>query len=480
MSATDARMLGDWHEPMGRTRGGGRCIGLFVATNVRLLGIWQQMGAARAKAPLRAAPAPAGARRAADHRIGQNSPVSIGSPFHPRTAPLNRKQQWREWSGYWASSAYADAHDIEYNAIREAAALIDVSPLYKYRITGRDALALTDRVITRDASKLDVGKVYYTPWCDEHGKVIDDGTVHRIGDEEVFWTAADPQFRWLTLNARGLEVEIEDVTESVAAVALQGPFARAVLEEATAQPFDDLRYFRRRGARLRAGGRGKAAIEVGVSRTGYTGDLGYEVWIPAERAADAWDALTAAGRAFGIRPAGMLALDVVRLEAGLVLLEVDYTSSRHALNPEQNYSPYELAMGKLVDLGKASDFVGRLALQREQAKGGPSRRLVGVQLEWSDIERSFSAQGLPPAISASVDRSAVPVFARGGGSQIGKLTSHGWSPILKQAIGLASVPPAYEAVGSKLAVEWTVEGHRGRVDATVVPTPFLDLPRKRA
>ena len=401
--------------------------------------------------------------------------MSIGSPFHERTAPLNRKQQWREWSGYWASSAYADAHDIEYNAIREAAALIDVSPLYKYRVTGDDALALVDRVITRDASRMAVGQVYYTPWCDEHGMVIDDGTVHRVAEDEFFWTAADPQYRWLTLNARGLDVAIEDVTEAIAAVALQGPFARAVLEEATEEPFGELRYFRRRDSKLLKGG-----IEVGISRTGYTGDLGYEVWIPVERAAEAWDSLMAAGRAYGIRPAGMLALDVVRLEAGLVLLEVDYTSARHALNPEQNYSPFEIGMGKLVALEKGSDFVGRLALKREQARGGPARRLVGVQLDWNDIERSFSARGLPPAISASIDRSVVPVFAPRGDRQVGKLTSHGWSPILKQAIGLASVSPAYEAIGSQLAVEWTVEGHRGRVDATVVPMPFLDLPRKRA
>jgi len=409
--------------------------------------------------------------------------VSLGTPFHPRTAPLNRKQQWREWSGYWASSTYADAHDIEYNAIREAAALIDVSPLYKYRVIGRDALALVDRVITRDATKLRVGQVWYTPWCDDHGKVMDDGTVHRVAEDEFFWTAADPQYRWLTLNARGLEVAIEDVTEAVAAVALQGPLSRAVLDEATGETFENLRYFRRRSATLsRAvfeGGVEPVNIPIEVSRTGYTGDLGYELWIPADAAADAWDALMAAGRGYGIRPAGMLALDVVRLEAGLVLLEVDYTSARHALNPEQNYSPYELGMGRLVDLD-AGDFVGRLALRREQAKGGAPRRLVGVQLEWDDIERSFSKRGLPPAISPSVDRSAVPVFAPRGDRQIGKLTSHGWSPILKQAIGLASVPPSYEAPGSKLAVEWTVEGHRGRVDATVVALPFLDLPRKRA
>jgi len=398
--------------------------------------------------------------------------MSIGSPFHLRTAPLNRKLQWREWSGYWASSVYADAPDIEYNAIREAAALIDVSPLYKYRVAGPDAERLVDRVITRDATKLKVGQVYYTPWCDEHGKVIDDGTVHRLGEQEFRWTAADPQQRWLTLNARGLDVEIENVSEAVAAVALQGPFSRAVLEAATGESFDDLRYFRRRASKL-------GSIEVDVSRTGYTGDLGYEVWIPAAKAPEAWDALMAAGAPFGIRPAGMLALDVVRLEAGLVLLEVDYTSARHALNPEQNYSPYELAMGRLVDLDKAP-FVGQLALRAEHAKGGPARRLVGVSLQWDPIEKLYSVQDLPPAISPTVDRSPVPVFAPGGTQQVGKVTTHGWSPILKRAVGLASVPASMEKVGTRLQVEWTVEGRRGRVDATVVPLPFLDLERKRA
>jgi len=397
--------------------------------------------------------------------------VSVGTPFHPATAPLNRKQQWREWSGYFASSVYADAHDIEYNAIREAAALIDVTPLYKYRVSGPDAPRLVDRVITRDATKLKVGQVFYTPWCDEHGKVIDDGTVHRLGETEYRWTAADPQYRWLSMNARGLDVHIEDESEAVAAVALQGPFSRAVLEAATGESFADLRYFRRRASRL-------AGIDVDVSRTGYTGDLGYEIWIPADRAVEGWESLMAAGADYGIRPAGMLALDVVRLEAGLILLEVDYTSSRHALNPEQSYSPAEIGLGRLVDLEKA-DFVGKLALRREAAKGGPPRRLVGVTLDWYGIEGLYSAQDLPPSISPNVNRGAVPVFGRSG-SQVGKLTSHGWSPILKQAIGLASVPAAYERVGTKLQAEWTVEGRRGRVDATVVPLPFLDLERKRA
>ena len=399
--------------------------------------------------------------------------MSVGTAFHPRTADLNRKQQWREWSGYFASSVYADAHDIEYNAIREAAALIDVSPLYKYRVHGPDAGRLVDRVITRDATKLTPGRVYYTPWCDEFGNVIDDGTVHVLDDGSFRWTAADPQMRWLRLNARGLDVAVDDDSEVVAALALQGPLSRAVLEAATGESWADLRYFRRRAGRLPGI---DAAIDV--SRTGYTGDLGYELWIPADHAVAAWDALMAAGRAFGIRPAGMLALDVVRLEAGLILLEVDYTSARHAINPEQNYSPFEIGLGRLVSFEKG-DFVGRLALEREARRGGPARRLVGVELDWYGIERLYSEQGLPPAISPSVDRSPVPVFAPRGG-QVGRVTSLGWSPILKQAIGLASVPPSHEAVGSRVEVEWTVEGRRGRVPAQVVPLPFLDLPRKRA
>jgi aminomethyltransferase len=401
--------------------------------------------------------------------------VSVGTALHPRTAPLNRKMQWREWSGYYATSVYADFHDIEYTAIREAAALIDVSPLYKYRITGPDALPLVDRVITRDASKLAVGQVYYTPWCDEHGKVVDDGTVHRLGDSKIHWTAADPQYRWLTLNARGLGVRIEDVSEEIAAIALQGPLSRDVLEAATGESFADLRYFRRRETKLRDGRR---RIPVGVSRTGYTGDLGYELWIPAERATEAWDALSAAGASYGLRPAGMLALDVARLEAGLILIEVDYTSARHALNPEQNYSPFEIGLGRLVSFDKA-EFVGKRALQEERRRGGPARRLVGLVLDWYDIEGLYGAQDLPPAVTPVVDRSPVPVFASRGG-QIGRMTSHGWSPILKQAIGLASVPPSFEPEGTRVEVEWTVEGRRGRVGAQVVRLPFLDLERKRA
>src|SRR2546423_5272428 len=175
--------------------------------------------------------------------------MSVGTAFHPRTAALNRKMQWREWAGYFAASAYADSHAIEYNAIREAAALIDVTPLYKYRVAGPDSMRLVDLVIVRDATKLAVGQVYYSCWCDEDGKVVDDGTITRLDETTYRWTAADPQLRWFRMNAAGLDVEVEDVTEDLAALAVQGPRSREVVEALTGQSFADLKYFRRRMAR---------------------------------------------------------------------------------------------------------------------------------------------------------------------------------------------------------------------------------------
>ena len=396
--------------------------------------------------------------------------MTIGTPFHPRTAPLNRTLAWREWSGYWAASVYAGAPDIEYNAIRQAAALIDVSPLFKYLVRGPDATRLVNRVITRDATKIAVGQVVYAPWCDEDGRVIDDGTIARLDATTYRWTAADPNLRWLRLNARGLDVQVDDVTETTAALALQGPLARAVLEAAAGASWADLRYYRRRGARI-------AGIDLDVSRTGYTGDLGYELWAPAARAVDLWDALIDAGAPFGVRPAGMLALDLVRMEAGLLLIEVDYTSARQAVIPSQAYSPFEIGLGRLVDLAKPH-FVGRRALLAEQAAGGPPRRLVGLELDWDDLEALFAAEGLSPTVPPVGWRTPVPLYL--GGRQVGRATSGSWSPTLKRNLALASLEARLAVPGTRLACEWTVEARRGLVDARVVPLPFLDLPRRRS
>ena len=379
--------------------------------------------------------------------------------------------QWREWAGYFAASVYADHHDIEYNAIREAAALIDVSPLFKYVISGPDTMTFVDRVNVRDAKKLQMDQVWYTCWCDEHGKVIDDGTITRLDETTVRWTAADPSLRWFEQNAAGLRVRIEEVTESLSALAVQGPKSRAVLEAATGASLAGLRYFRRCSERV-------GDIPIDVTRTGYTGDLGYEVWVTADRAVEVWDALMEAGRSYAIRPAGLLALDVVRVEAGLILLEVDYTSSRQALTSEQAYSPFELGiLGQLVALEKDS-FVGKHALVAERRAGGPERRLVGLDIGWEGIERLYAAQDLPPTLSPMTSREQVPVFGRY--RQIGRATSTAWSPALKKAIALASVRKEHAEPGTRVWMEWTVEGRRGRVPARVVPLPFFDPPRKRS
>ena len=395
--------------------------------------------------------------------------MSIGTAFYPRESALNRKLAWGEWSGYFAAACYADFHDIEYNAVREAAAVFDVSPLYKYVVRGPDAQRLLDRVITRDATKLAVDQVAYTPWCDERGKVIDDGTVTRLEDEAYRITAADPTYRWLALNATDLDVDIDDVSEAVAGLALQGKLSREVLEAATGHGWGDVRYFRRRRSEI-------AGVDVDVTRTGYTGDRGYELWIQAEGALDVWDALFEAGEPFGIRPAGIRALDVARVEAGLILIEADYTSARHAMNQEQEYSPFELGLGRLVSF-TGSDFVGRRALQAEAAAGRPRRRLVGLDIDWGGIEAMFARHDLPPEVSPLVDRSDIPVYR--DGRRIGKATSTTWGPTLKRMVALASVDRRYEAPGTRLSIEWTVEGERDAVRATVVPLPFLNLERKR-
>jgi aminomethyltransferase len=396
--------------------------------------------------------------------------VSVGTAFYPRQRELNRKQVWGEWAGYFAPQVYADFHDIEYSSIRDAVAVIDTTPLYKYLVRGPDAVRLLDRVMTRDVSKMRVDQVIYTPWCDEDGKMLDDGTITRLGDQEFRVTAADPCSRWFLLNATGLDVEVDDVTERLAALALQGKLSREVLESATGEDWSDVRYFRHRRASI-------ADVDVSVTRTGYTGDRGYELWIPVDDALAVWDAVFEAGAPYGIHPAGIHALDVARVEAGLILIEAEYTSSRHAISPEQNYSPFELGLGRLVEFGKAAAFTGKPALVAERAVGGPARRLVGLELDWAGIEGMFARHGLAPMISPFVDRSPVPVYREG--HRIGRATSITWGTTIKKMVGFGSIDRANERLGTRVSVEYSVEGERGKVAATVVPLPFLDLQRKR-
>jgi aminomethyltransferase len=393
--------------------------------------------------------------------------MPIGTPFHDRTFALCESLNYREWSGYYAVSSYETHHEHEYNAIRNAAALIDISPLFKYVVSGRDAARLVDRVITRDVSTMDIGRVFYTPWCDEQGFVIDDGTVARLAETRFRMTSADPTLRWLMQNARGFDVTVEDVSEQIAALALQGPRSADVLRVCATADVERLQYFRITTGSI-------AGVPVEISRTGYTGDLGYEIWVAAGAALKVWDAMIAAGEAMDIKPAGMLALDVARVEAGLVLADVDYVSSRKALTDAQKYTPFEMGLGRLVDPQKGT-FIGKTRLMEERARG-PRRRIVGLEVDWSEVEALYERHALPPVAPAAASRLPVPVLS--GGRQVGRATTTAWSPTLKRLIALATIDAPHFATGASVRMEITVEGERHFVTATVVSTPFFNPARK--
>jgi aminomethyltransferase len=386
------------------------------------------------------------------------------TPFHERTSRLCLPQNWRRWAGYLVAGSYELTLDREYWAIRNSAALIDVTPLMKYIIQGRDAARLLDRVTTRNIQKMAVGQVYYTGWCDDEGKMIDDGTISRLDETTFRMTSADPNLRWLSMNAVGLEVEIAEVTDRVAALSFQGPNSRAVLNRCCDSPVDGLKYFRLMQNSL-------DGIPVTISRTGYTGDLGYEIWLDAKDALTVWDALMAAGHDYGITPVGILAMDMARVEAGLFMIEVDYTSTTHAWIEAQKSSPFELGLDWTVALDKAGYFVGRRALEREK-RDGPAWRLMGLEIEWTGMERLFAEVGLPPQIPGMAIRASLPVLV--GGVQIGYASTASWSPLLKKYIALAHLQKPYYEAGSDVRMEITVEHHRQHAPAKVVKLPFYE------
>ncbi|MGH7559830.1 MAG: aminomethyltransferase family protein [Gemmatimonadales bacterium] len=389
--------------------------------------------------------------------------------LHERTAPLVQAQTWRRWAGYQVASAYEPHPEREYAAIRSAAALFDVSPLYKYRLSGPGAVRLLDRMVTRDVTKCRVGQVLYTPWCDDHGKIVDDGTVSRLDETTFRLTSAEPNLRWLHLSAVDGDVRIEDVSERTAALALQGPLSRAILEQASASDLGGLKYFRL--VHTTIGG-----VPVTISRTGYTGDLGYELWVDGERAVSLWDALISAGTPYGITPAGIWALDIARIEAGLVMLDVDYFSAHRATIEDRKSSPLELNLGWTIAADKGP-YTGRRALTAEWARGA-AWSFVGLEVEWTSLERLYARHGLPPELPTIAWRTSVPVYR--GGRRVGYATSGCWSPILKQYLALAHVEAPHARPGTALEMEVTVEHHRRRAGAVVRALPFFDPPRKRA
>lgn len=393
------------------------------------------------------------------------------TPFHTWTSALMQANQWRRWNGYEVASAYEMTHDREYLAIRNACALIDISPLCKYHISGPDALRFLNRLVTRDVSACPIGGMLYTPWCNSQGQVIDDGTIAHLDTDLYRLTSAEPNLRWLQDNAIGMQVQIEDVGEQIAALALQGPCSRALLQTLTDAPLASLKYYGFVNTTI-------AGVPVMISRTGYTGDLGYELWLSADADSTAavWQALTTAGRSYGLHPAGIWALDVARIEAGLIMLDVDYTAAPQAMTAAQASSPFEIGLGWAVNF-KKGNFVGRSALLAEKERG-PSLQLVGLEVDHMAFERQHHELGLPVPYPFKAWREVVPLFV--DGQQVGYATSGTWSPTLKKYIVLAQAQPKYAAPGSTVTIDLMVDRYRRPFAAKVVKLPFFNPARKKS
>jgi aminomethyltransferase len=394
------------------------------------------------------------------------------TPFHERTNAACTSQSWAEWSGYLSANTYELEHIHEYHAVRTGCAVFDVSPLFKYHVRGVDAGALLDRVTTRDVSKCRVGQVQYTAWCDDRGKIIDDGTLARFADDAFRLTAAMPTLDWLQDNALGFDAEIEDVSEAYGALALQGPTSRDLLQQIAGTDLSGLGYFRMVDDKI-------AGVPVRISRTGYTGDLGFEVFVRAEDAVPLWDAVMEVALAHQARPAGSQALEMARIEAGLLLIDVDFHSARRTIFDVQRSSPYELGLDWLVKLDKRH-FVGQEALRREKAEG-VKERTVGLVLDLDAIEEAYASVGMPLHLPYLAWNEEIPIYSDGERRQhVGKATCGTWSPLLKKYVAIARVQSALAEPQRHLFIEQTIEGRRFAIPATVTPMPFFDPPRKRA
>ncbi len=402
------------------------------------------------------------------------------TPFHERTSALCTSLLYKEWAGCYAVRRYDVYHEREYYALRHAVTVMDATPLYKYEVSGADAARFLSWLTVRDFAAHKPGRVSYVAWCDPRGKVLDDGTITRLDERRFRVTSAEPSWAWLADHARGFDVALADSSRSLAVLAVQGPHARALVRALVAAggadgaALDALGYFR--ALETRGGAARGPAFDLTVTRTGYTGDLGYELWVANEHALALWDALAEAGAPLGLQPLGLDALDVARVEAGYVLQGVDYNSARAAQIDNQRSTPSELGFDWMVQLER-EPFVGQAALRAEAAAGGPARKLVGLEIDWEEFERLHDAWGLPPGLATETSREGVPVYL--SGRQVGQATSRTWSPTLKKYLALATVRREHARAGQELSIEVTVEYERKTATARVRELPFFDPPRKK-
>lgn len=395
------------------------------------------------------------------------------TPFYPRLAELNESGLWVHWAGYLAAPQYDLSAKHEYFGVRNSAGFFDTSPLHKYWIRGRDAELFCSYVFARDIRTCRPGRAQYTIWCDNDGFVMEDGVIFRYSSDEFLLTAAEPNLGYLTDMARRFDVEIVDASEDYASLAIQGPRSRAILEQLT-DDIAGLRYFDFVQTKI-------ADAPVTLSRTGFSGDLGYELIIPADDALRVLDALIAAGKPHGLRPYGDTALGMTRIEAGLPLIGAEFTSSRYSFVAEDKFTPAELGLGWLLK-GIDDDsrpFVGRQAILREMHEGTSRWTTVGITVSWRDYYELFASNGL----MAMPDETPVAwesMIYNANGKRIGYATSFMYSPVLQKHIGIARVKPKYADPGTVVYVEQTVTHEYINVAAEVTTLPFYNPERKTA
>ncbi|MBS3648114.1 aminomethyltransferase family protein [Pseudaminobacter sp. 19-2017] len=383
--------------------------------------------------------------------------LRLGTPFQPRVEALSSRQEWYDWAGYKAPSVLWD-EELEYFAIRSQAAVFDISPMVKYRIEGPDAEGFLDRLTLRDVTKLRPGRVHYTAWCDDDGHVLDDGTLFRLSDTRFRLCCQERHLPWLLDSAIGFGVEIEEETEEIAALALQGPTSWSVLEAAGCPGTERLKPFD-------IGTFAHEGEEVTISRTGFTGDLGYEIFVNAGHALSLWDRLFEAGKLFGIRAIGYAALNRARIEAGFIVANADFVTAEHALRSDRVRMPDAIGLGFMVDLKKGY-FNGRRAIEKSRANGGPAQLLVGLEIE-----------GNVPAEHAIVYHNAK--------REVGLVSAAIWSPTAKRNIAIASLDRRYGRPGTadlwvEIYAMRELQYIKMMKRAKIVPRPFIKLPRRIA
>lgn len=395
------------------------------------------------------------------------------TPFHPRTADANKTGLWSHWAGYLSADKYLMSDKFEYWAIRNSAGVIDTSPLFKYRIRGRDAEKYLSGLLSRNIRKCRPGQAHYTVWCNDDGWVLEDGVVLRMSDDDFLLTTARANMAFFADQAGGLSVEIEDESAALGALALQGPYARDILAQ-LAPEMADIGYFHLTPVKI-----GDAAVIV--SRTGYTGDLGYEIWVEADDAVGVWDRLFDVATPYGVIPAGQNALLITRVEAGLILIDVDFESARYAWNDDQRSTPLELGMGWMFrDLDEDDrPFIGRRSIEKEIADKTSRWRTVGIVADWQDWNRVYSQRGLVPPKDHSPQHGEHMLYDAAD-RRVGWTPSFLYSPSLQRHIGIARVEPGMAAAGTRLQLEVTIDHHYDMVGAEVTRLPFYNPPRKTA